>query len=304
MLGSVKCQACGAKVREDRVRCLRCGAALTGTPPVARTQRLSLPVVAMVAAGIALGGFAALLAGRAGGEPAVAAAPAATARATTAPAVEESGEEAARRAAASVPAPIAVSMDISRGAVAAYSRGDVAGSLDQFSAAVAAAPDNPDALNNLGQVLVRSGRAREAIPHFDRAIAIADTVWAYHFNRARAYAELSEWPRAIAGYLEAARLFPDDYVTAFNLARALQANGDVGGAITEYQRAVALAPAEPDFHLSLAFALETAQRPAEAVEAYRRYLDLQAEAPEADKIRARIAQLQGQPSPGPAPQAP
>ena len=79
----------------------------------------------------------------------------------------------------------------------------------------------------------------------------------------------------MAGYRDAARLFPGDYVTAFNLARALQSNGDLAGAIGEFERAIALAPGESDFHLSLGFALETAGRPRDAAAAYRRYLELQ-----------------------------
>jgi tetratricopeptide (TPR) repeat protein len=156
---------------------------------------------------------------------------------------------------------------------------------------VAADPNNPDALNNLGQLLVRTGRARDAIPHFDRAIAVAGSVWAYHFNRARAYAQLEQWSTAIAGYRDAARLFPDDYVTEFNLAKALQANGELDAAITGFERAIALAPGQPDFHLSHALALEAAGRPADAASAYRRYLELEEAAPAAEKIKERIAAL-------------
>jgi tetratricopeptide (TPR) repeat protein len=190
--------------------------------------------------------------------------------------------------------PGAASMDASRGGVAAYNRGDVAGSIDQFTAAVEANPGNADALNNLGQALVRAQRTREAIPYFDRAIAASGAIWAYHFNRARAYAELKQWGQAVAGYRDAARLFPSDYVTAFNLANALQANGDLPGAIAEFDRAIALAPGQADFHLSRAYALETAKRPRDAAAAYRHYLEMEQSAPQAEKIKARIAQIESQ----------
>ena len=183
-------------------------------------------------------------------------------------------------------------MDLSRGGLAAYSKGDVAGSVEQFTAAVEADPSNAQALNNLGQALVRSGRAREALPYFDRAVAANSSEWTYHFNRARAHGELQEWGRAVAGYREAASLFPQDYATAFNLARALQANGDMSGAIEEYQRAINLAPGEAGFPLALAQALETARRPADAVRAYQRYLELQDSGPTAEKVRKRIQELE------------
>ena len=186
-------------------------------------------------------------------------------------------------------------MDLSRGGLAAYAKGDVAGSVGQFTAAVEADPSNAQALNNLGQALVRSGRAREAIPYFDRAVAAASSEWTYHFNRAKAHGELQEWGSAVAGYREAARLFPDDYATAFNLARALQANGDMNGAVEQYQRAINLAPGEADFPLALAYALETAKRPTDAVKAYQRYLELQDSGPTAEKVRKRIQELESKP---------
>jgi tetratricopeptide (TPR) repeat protein len=287
VLGPVTCGACGAKVREDRARCLRCGTELGA--PVLPARQVPTRAIAIVAGAIAFAGIAALVSSRPEGVT-----PAVTAAATaTLPA------EAAPSPARAVPNqrvvdPGVVSMDASRGGLAAYHRGDVAGSIEQFTAAVDANPGNADALNNLGQALVRAGRTREAIPYFDRAVAAADAVWAYHFNRARAYGELKEWTRAVAGYRDAARLFPDDYVTAFNLARALQSNGDLSGAIGQFERAIALAPGQSDFHLSHGYALETAARPRDAAAAYRRYLELEEMGPQAEKIKARIAQLETQ----------
>ena len=182
-------------------------------------------------------------------------------------------------------------MDIRRSGVAAYQRGDLTAAFGEFTRAVEANPEDPEALNNLGQVMVRSGRAEEAIALFDRAIQHGGDKWAYHFNRARAYGELKEWSQAVDGYREAARLFPDDYVTQFNLARALQANGDLPGAIQGFERAIQQAPGEPDFHLSHAYALEKAARPSDAAAAYQRFLELQPDAPQAEKIKARMALL-------------
>jgi tetratricopeptide (TPR) repeat protein len=291
LLGPVTCSACGAKVREDRARCLRCGAALVAAAPPSR--HLSPRVIGIVAGLIAIAALATYIAAR---RPE-----------TAAPAVQPAAPVAAPVAAAT-PAPAAApvvpgqqtldpavaSMDASRAGMVAYNGGNVAGSIEQFTAAVEANPDSADALNNLGQALVRAGRTSEAIPYFDRAIAAADRVWAYHFNRARAYAEMKQWGRAVAGYRDASRLFPNDYVTVFNLAKALQASGDLPGAIAQFERAISLAPGESDFHLAHAFALESAQRPRDAAAAYRRYLELEESAPQAEKIKARITQLETQ----------
>jgi len=300
VLGPVTCPACGAKVREDRVRCLRCSAPLAGRPQApppsadsaavgARSYRLPLIAVAAV---VVVGGLVYVTSGDEAAENAAAgAAPSVASGASAA------GTTAVARTNAPAPVspePVVVAMDASRAGIAAYNSGDLTGSVDSFQAAVNADPQRADALNNLGQVLVRSGRVAEAIPYFDRAIAASSGVWAYHFNRARAYAELQQWNRAASGYRNAARLFPDDYVTTFNLARALEADGRLSEAIGEYERAVALAPGEPDFYLSLAFALETARRPAEALAVYRQYLELEESPPQAEKIKARIAEIEAQ----------
>jgi tetratricopeptide (TPR) repeat protein len=259
--------------------------------PRARTTSLAL-----MAGAIALSGVSALIIANAPREQAAEAAPRG-AVVTVSPSTPEAESP-------SGPAPVFASREVSHGAIAAYNRGDVAGSMEQFQAAVDTDPQNAEALNNLGQTLVRSGRPREAIPYFDRAVEIAGGVWAHHFNRARAYAQLEEWSPAIAGYREAAGLFPDDYVTQFNLAKALQASGDLEQAVSAFARAIELAPGQSDFHLSHGLALEAAGRPADAATAYRRYLELENAAPEADKIKARIARLEGAPArtaAGPAP---
>jgi tetratricopeptide (TPR) repeat protein len=191
------------------------------------------------------------------------------------------------------PDPVVTAFDDRRAGAVAYGSGNIDSARQRYQDAVEANPNDPDALNDLGQLLVRSNRAPEAIRYFDRAIQLSATTWAYRFNRARAYAEMQEWPRAVADYREAARLFPDDYATEFNLARALQADGDLSGAIAGFERAITLAPGQADFHLSHGLALEAARRTKDAIAAYRRYLELDPAGAEADKVKAHITQLEG-----------
>ncbi|MBI4265786.1 MAG: tetratricopeptide repeat protein [Acidobacteria bacterium] len=292
---AVTCAACGAKVREDRPRCLRCGRPLV---PAHRQPARHAPVRA---AGLLIGcltigvvGTWNLERGGANAEPGTSNAERGTPiREPRTPNSNVEHEPGTRNTERRTEGDVIAAFDSRRHGAAAYARGELDAALDEFSRAVEAHPEDAEALNNLGQVLVRSGRAAEAIPLFDEAIARAGDRWAYHFNRARAFAELQDWGSAIGGYRDAARLFPDDYVTQFNLARALQAGGDLAGAIAGFERAIELAPGEPDFHLSHAFALETAQRPMDALAAYRRFLELNPGAPQAEKISGRIAQLEG-----------
>ena len=212
MLGPVTCAACGAKVREDRVRCLRCGAPLVAAKPAEPWRLPVSPRAAGILAGVlGLAGFAVVLTGGSSADQ-PAPAPAATV-AAAAPAAA-----AAPRAVVTQPAvpvgraePVAAALGRKREGIAAYNRGDANAAIAEFGSALAEHPDDPEALNNLGQVLVKAGRASESIEHFDRAIQLSPGAWAYHFNRARAYAVMQQWPRAVAGYRNAARLFPEDY---------------------------------------------------------------------------------------------
>ena len=191
-------------------------------------------------------------------------------------------------------------LDAPAAGAVAYHAGDLARALAEFEAAIARNPQDTEALSNLGQVLVRMGRSAEAIAHFQRAIAIVPDRWAYRFNLARALGLLGRWDEAIASYRDAQRLFPDDYVTTFNLALSLHKKGDEAAAVEQYQKAIELAPGDPSFRMALAISYEKLQKAAEAAAAYAEYLRLSPDAPDADKVRARIAQLT---SPNAAPAA-
>lgn len=181
--------------------------------------------------------------------------------------------------------------DYQRSAVAAYNSGDIAAAQAKLTEAVLNDPNDARALDHLGQVLVRAGKARDAIQYFDRAIALVPDEWKYRFNRARALSELQDWSRAIGGYQDAVRLFPGDYVTHFNLAKARETSGDLPGAIESYAKAVELAPGQADFRLWYGRALDRAGRANDAVTAYKEFLELEPDAPQAEKVKARLVEL-------------
>ena len=93
--------------------------------------------------------------------------------------------------------------------------------------------------------------------------------------------------------------------TAFNLALTLHKKGDDQSAVEEYKKAIAMSPSDASFHFALALSYERLQRTSDAVAAYEEYLRLAPAAGDAEKIRARIAQLTGSPAAGaPAPSNP
>jgi tetratricopeptide (TPR) repeat protein len=217
-------------------------------------------------------------------------------RVVDAPAVPIAPPRAAERSAVAAPdkpreANEAAFMEPSAAGSVAYQGGEYERSLALYMEAVKKNPDDAEAWSNLGQVLVRLERPAEAIPHFERAVGILPTRWAYHFNLARAHGLLNDWPKAVESYRAAQRLYPEDYAIAFNLGLALRKTGDHPGAIDQFQKAISLDPQDPTFHLSLAMSYEALDRPEEAAAEYRKTLELAPEAPEAPQIRTRIERL-------------
>ena len=287
---AVICAACGAKVKSGRVKCLRCGEPLVARQETAAPPSRPIPwtMVGVASGCVVLAGLAVMLAGDRQSSP------------STTPTVVEASREphgparsttsSSRQATAPDPASTAVSDLI--GGQQAYVSGNIDASVQQLQAAVDANPNDPRALNDLGQVLVRTGRAREAVAYLDKAVSLKPDSWAYQFNRARAYGQLQQWGQAVDGYQVAARLFPDDYATQYNLAKALQASGDLSSALTAYEKAIELAPGQSDFQLSYGLALETANRRQDAAAAYRRYLELEPDSPQAERVKAHLTALE------------
>jgi Flp pilus assembly protein TadD len=289
---AVICAACGAKVRGDRARCPRCRVPLVAKQQAAAAAPVSNRwVTAGIAAGcVAVAGFSFVLVNGARPAPAATTTRAATVSDRPTPVPVRPASDVEAPATEVAPAITAAGLV---GGERAYNSGNFGDSLSAYQSAVAEHPEDPRALNNLGQLLVRLGRAQDAIQYLDKAVQLTPDSWSYQFNRARAYAELKQWDAAIAGYQQAGHIFPDDYATQYNLAKALQASGDAKGALPAYERAIALAPGQPDFQLSYGLALEAAARPQDAAAAYRRYLELEPNSAEAERVKAHLAALAG-----------
>ena len=301
MSGFIVCASCGTRIKAGRQHCLRCFEPLPDQdtpvrPPISESLGLSqgnLTIVGIVASLLVLSLVAIIWSTRPDRVDEIArpaGAPAATPPQPAAPAVPLE-TAVATDTPVSVPSyqatPVAA-IDSVRSGTAAFAAGDFASARAAYERSLELKPDDPETLNNLGQVLVRLGQTSEAIPRFERAIALAPDKPAYHFNLAHTVAQIGQADRAVAEYREAVRLFPDDYATQFNLAMTLQAKGDSLAAIPEFQRAIKLAPGEPSFHISLGSSLEKVGRVADAVREYRQFLDMQPTSPDAAKLKAHI----------------
>jgi len=292
-----ECPQCGQKLRSQWVRCPRCRLLLPESTASAFPESGGDSPTGQqrgwwIGGGVGLMAVLALVIATSGETPATtAAAPEMVAPAAPSVVMEI---EAAREVAASARAGHTVSyeaVESKREAAVAYAKGDYATALAQLEAAVASSPNDPEARNNLGQLLIRQGRVAESVPHFDEAVRLDGQRWAYRFNRARAYGLLNQWPDAIADYRAAATLFPGDHATLYNLGLALLRVRDYPAAVTALEQAVAAAPEEHSFLITLGTAYVGTEQTERARETFERFLENASEDAEAPRVRALLEAL-------------
>jgi len=291
------CGACGAKNRAGWRKCQRCRLPLPADAPskvideAVPTPSRAAVVVPIVAV-VAIVAVAGTLLVRPSRRAAIATSfDKAAARPDATP--EPKPKDIRSAAEGTVPASAAVTAgDLARRGAGSFRGGDFGTALEAFEAAVARHPDDPDALNNLGQTLVRLDRAADAIPRFALAVQLAPEKWAYRFNLARARGLTSDWAGAVEDYRVADRLFPDDHATLFNLALALRKAGRAAEAMPVLERVMALAPDDPSFALTTARAYDELDRRADAAATYRKFLSHSAAGPDAEAARGRLTALE------------
>jgi tetratricopeptide (TPR) repeat protein len=111
-----------------------------------------------------------------------------------------------------------------------------------YQSAVAAAPTNRAAHNNLGNALLDKKDLDGAIAEYREAIRLDPKYASPHNGLGRALQDKKDLDRAIAEYREAMRLDPKFALPHNNLGNALRVKGDLDGAIAEYREAMRLDP--------------------------------------------------------------
>jgi tetratricopeptide (TPR) repeat protein len=291
---AVACSTCGNKLRREWSRCPRCRTlrnheAPSPVPnePPARRIGLTGPLIALVA-GVATAFVIALnqdSAPRASVRRESAAvestAGAASAIATSPPSSEAKEVDAAALVAR-------VASDTIRFGKLSLSQGDLDQAELAFETAVDMAPNDPEAHNQLGEVLVRRGRSRDAITHFNRAIEFDRDRWTFRLNRGRAFQLLGQWAAAVDDYRVAALGAPGNYETHLNLGRSLMQLRRYEDAANAFERAVRLSPRNTELLILLGNAYLGAQQPDLARGAFERFLELAPDDAEAPRVRALL----------------
>ncbi len=146
--------------------------------------------------------------------------------------------------------------------------------LRWFQAAVAAAPANLAALNNLGNALYDAGRWDEAIAFFKKAIELDPKYAMAHANLGTALRNKGQLDEAIACYKKAIELDPKFAMAHYNLGIALKDKGQLDEAIACYKKAIELDPKLAKAHFNLGVALKEKGQLDEAIACYKKAIEL------------------------------
>jgi protein O-mannosyl-transferase len=119
--------------------------------------------------------------------------------------------------------------------------------------------------NNLGLILLQSGKTREAIEHFQRALQLKPDYADAHYNLGIAFAQTDRIEDAINQYEQALRLAPDSAETHNNLGIALKQVGRLDDAISHYEQALRITPNDAEVHYNLATTLRQVGKNNEAI---------------------------------------
>ncbi|MEX3940134.1 tetratricopeptide repeat protein [Paraburkholderia sp. BR10937] len=140
--------------------------------------------------------------------------------------------------------------------LACHRAGRVADAHAYYQSALAAYPEDPDALHYLGVIALGRGQLQEAADLMDRALAQRPESAEYLANRGVVANRLGDPAGAAAWQRRALALAPGFANAHNNLGNALMELGDLAGAAQHYRRARSLEPQSAHFAFNLGRALE------------------------------------------------
>jgi len=143
-----------------------------------------------------------------------------------------------------------------------------------FQHALRVTSNNHLAHNNLGNVLARQGKTKEAIGHYARALQISPNFPNVHNNLGKALARQGKTEESIGHYLKALQLKPDLPEAHNNLGNALARQGKDQEAIDHYTKALQLKPNFAGAHNNLGNVLERQGRRNDALYHYSMAIQL------------------------------
>jgi tetratricopeptide (TPR) repeat protein len=144
-------------------------------------------------------------------------------------------------------------------------------------AALALAPDSPDAHYGMGDVLMDALQGEAAEAEYRKALLGSPDSSSGHIKLANALRYEGRTPEAVAELREALRLDPNSVLAHSDLGFVLRGQRNLPDAISEYQAALRLDPDFGDAHNGLAIALAGQGQVAEAVAEFREMIRVDAD---------------------------
>jgi tetratricopeptide (TPR) repeat protein len=146
--------------------------------------------------------------------------------------------------------------------------------VTHYQRAIAMQPDYAPAYNNLGVAQRASGEVDNAIASYRQAMAIRPEYPDAHYNLANALLDKNKAEEAAEHFRIALKSIPDSAGVSNNLGIALAAEGKVADAIGAFQSAVASDPGSATAHRNLADALSSVGRQAESFLEFQRAIQI------------------------------
>jgi serine/threonine-protein kinase len=143
-----------------------------------------------------------------------------------------------------------------------------------YRAALAARPDTPAVLVNLGNVLSDQKKLDEACDCYRRAIELDPKDASPHNNLGNALKAKGQLGKAIGCFRKAIALDPKDPLPHYNLGLTWKARGEVDAAIACYQKAIALDPKYAKVYTGLGLAWKAKGKMDQAIACYKKAIEL------------------------------
>lgn len=282
------CPSCRCKVSANRPLCPRCGKSIAADESHEAARSTRLAVISGTALALALVGLGVVYMQ----QPVETESPVKTGAVADPLAARRAASDAAVAAAqASGPAPANATTRVED----SFASGDGARLLEQYRDVVRRRPEDADAHASLAQLLVRLKRTEEAVPEFERAVALDPQSPAHQFSLGKALADLHRWRDAVDSLQRAQQMRPADAATTYELAHALHQNGAPAAAVDEYRKVIGLDPNDASVRIALAESYEAIGRRQDAAGAYREYLQLAPAGADADRVRLKLSRLTAEP---------
>jgi protein O-GlcNAc transferase len=162
-----------------------------------------------------------------------------------------------------------------------------------YGQALEIAPNNTDAINNLGLVLSAKGKIDEAITVFKRAIKITPENPGLYNNIGNAYKAIGELEQAISYFKQSLSIKPDSYEAHCNIGATLKAQGKLNDAVDHYQKALLLRQDIPEVYNNLGNTLTDQGRLDEAVSCLKKAIAIKPDYIEAHNNLGVVLTKQG-----------